>query len=153
MGSIYLENHRYTLAEDALLRALAYLKEAVGDDHPQSAIIMQTLAQVYVADNHFTEARQYAAHAYATMCASFGKNSASAAESLGTIALVEQHSGDLPAAGRDYELALKIMRISQSAMDQRVFVLKNRYAAVLAGLHRNREATQLRSEIRAFQLR
>jgi hypothetical protein len=108
---------------------------------------------VYAADKHFSEARHYAAHAYATMCASFGKNSAAAAESLGTVALVEQGSGDLPAAARDYELALNIMRGSQAAMDQRVFVLKNRYAAVLAGLHRNREATRLRTEIKAFQLR
>jgi tetratricopeptide (TPR) repeat protein len=153
MGSIYLENRKYTLAEEAFLRALANLKQAVGEDHPQSAVVMQTLAQAYAADNHLAEARQYAAHAYATMCRFFGKDSVSAAEALGSVALIEQYSRDLPGAARDYKFAINVIQGSQSAVDQRVFILMNRYAAVLAGLHRNREANRVRTDIKAFQLR
>jgi tetratricopeptide (TPR) repeat protein len=153
MASVYFENHRHTLAEDALLRALAYLKQAIGEEHPQSAIVMETLALAYAADKRFAEARQYAAHAYDIMCGVYGKDSMPAAEALGTVAQVEQYSQDLNAAARDYERALSFMRGSQAAVDQRVFLLMSRYAAVLAGMHRNREATQLRTEIKAFRIR
>jgi tetratricopeptide (TPR) repeat protein len=153
IASLYFENRKYALAEDALLRAVAYLTKENGDERPQTAFLKESLAEAYSADKRFDKARQYAVEAHATMRHIFGDDSVSAAEALGTLGHIEQDRHNLTAAAADYESALNVMRRSQAVTDQRLYILLSRYASVLNDLHRKREATQLQTEIRSFRMK
>ncbi|MDQ1471424.1 MAG: hypothetical protein QOJ99_2904, partial [Bryobacterales bacterium] len=70
-----------------------------------------------------------------------------------TIALVTQGEKRYAAASASYARALETMRAKGSPNDRNTLSVMDRYATVLASLHRTDEAKQLRQEIKTFGLR
>jgi hypothetical protein len=47
LASVHRERNKYSRAEDLLLQALDLFGKAAGEEHPHSALIMESLAELY----------------------------------------------------------------------------------------------------------
>jgi tetratricopeptide (TPR) repeat protein len=154
MGELYRSENKLALAENEWSLALQLDRKALGDAHPQVAVLMQMLSDVYSARGQFSLAREYATQASDSMRVLFGDDSMPVAAALTNRATVDERSGDPEAAARDYERAFAIVR---GHPEYRAFrgVLLRRYAAFLKTMHRGREAKALlagrESEVSLFR--
>lgn len=110
IASVYRREGKNGLAEEMWLRALEEDRKSIGEEHPQAAVVMEFLAEVYSSEKRYEEARQQAAHANSIMVRYFGEGSMPAAGSIAMIARVKQREGDMPGAAADYGAALHILR-------------------------------------------
>jgi len=153
MAAMYFESGRLALAQEAINRALDYIRQDVGTEHPHAGRLMITQSRIYSGLSRFAEARRVAEHAHQIMCAVYGDDSVAAADALGNVARIEHEARDLTAAAQHFERALEIMRKSQAATDQRIVVMMSGYKAVLTDLHRTKEAKKVQSEMSGFGFR
>jgi tetratricopeptide (TPR) repeat protein len=149
LGELYRSENKLALAEGEWSRALQIDRTALGDSHPQVAVLMELLADVYSARGEFPLAREYAGRAADTMRSSFGENSMPVAAALMNRAAVEKNASALDAAAKDYERAVDIARAHP---EYRSFhaVLIQRYAQLLKAMHRSQEARALAVEAHSF---
>jgi tetratricopeptide (TPR) repeat protein len=150
LAELYRSENKLALAEDEWSRALRIDRTALGDAHPQVAILMEMLSDVYSARGEFSLAREYATRASETMSVSFGENSMALAAALTNRATVEERASDLGAAAKDYERAIDIARVHPEHRSLQVVMIQ-RYAGLLKAMHRPREAKALDMEARSFQ--
>ena len=142
LAELYRSEHKLALAEGEWARALRIDRTLLGDAHPQVAILMEMLADVYSARGEFGLAREYATQASHAMSSSFGENSMPVAAALTNRAVVEERAGDRDAAAKDYERAIDIARVHPEHRSFQVLVI-HRYSALLKAMHRSREAKAL----------
>jgi len=147
LAELYRSENKLALAEDEWSRALRIDRTALGDAHPQVAILMEMLADVYSARSEFGLARDYANRASETMSVSFGENSMALAAALTNRAAVEERASDPRAAAKDYERAIDIARVHPEHRSLQVVMIR-RYAGLLKAMHRPREAKALDIEAR-----
>jgi tetratricopeptide (TPR) repeat protein len=142
LGELYRSENKLALAENEWALALQMDRKVLGDTHPQVAVLMQMLSEVYSARREFSLAREYATQASDALRSSFGDNSMPVAAALTNRATVEERAGTPEAAAEDYERALAIAR---DHPEYRAFrgVLLQRYAELLKTMHRGREAKAL----------
>jgi tetratricopeptide (TPR) repeat protein len=152
MAEFYRAEKKLALAENEWSQALRIDRSALGDAHPQVAILMEMLADVYSARGEFGLAREYATQASALMSSSFGEKSMPVAAALANRATVEERAGDREAAANAYERAIDIARVHPECRSFQVVVIQ-RYAGLLKAMHRPREAKALNIEARSFQAR
>ncbi|HEY3826966.1 MAG TPA: tetratricopeptide repeat protein [Bryobacteraceae bacterium] len=154
LGELYRSENKLALAENEWSLALQMDRKVLGDTHPQVAVLMQMLSEVYSARGEFSLAREYATQASDAMRSSFGDNSMPVAAALTNRATVEERAGAPAAAAQDYERAVAIAR---DHPEYRAFrgVLLQRYAELLKTMHRGREAkallTQPEPEVSLFR--
>ncbi|MES1260236.1 MAG: tetratricopeptide repeat protein [Acidobacteriota bacterium] len=153
LGRFYGQQGKLSLGEEAYLQALALERKNSGENHPQTAVIMEALAGIYAMQKRFGEAHDLASHALRTMTASFGEKSIPAAGALATVALVEQLENRLEPAAADYASAIGTMRARGAASNQNTLDVMDRYAQVLTSLRRPDEAKELRKFVKAFRPR
>src|SRR5207245_2686400 len=139
LGGLYRDEGKFSLAEDAWLQALAIERKISGDNHPQTAVILESLAGVYALQKRFTEAADLAARASQIMTDVFGSESLAAAGALATIGYVAQSEKRFEAAASAYGQALMTFRRKGEPSDRNILDTMDRYAVVLASLHRNDE--------------
>lgn len=142
MGQLYRAQNKFILAQDAWLRALKLDRSVFGDLHPQIATLMEMLAEVDAKLGETAAAREYAGTAVNSMKSLFGDNGLPTAVAFANRAVVEQESGDLNGAVKDYERAVAITREhpGNSAIQR---TLLERYRQLLKFMHRNREAKEI----------
>jgi tetratricopeptide (TPR) repeat protein len=154
LAELYRSENKLALAEGEWSRALRIDRAALGDAHPQVALLMEMLADVYSARKEFSLARDYATRASDAMRSSFGENSMAVAAALTNRAAVEEQASALDAAAKDYQRALDIARFHPENQSFQIVVIR-RYAGLLKAMHRSREAkallTQGGIEARSFQ--
>jgi tetratricopeptide (TPR) repeat protein len=150
LAQLYRSENKLTLAENELSRALQIDNTVLGHAHPQVAVLMARLSDVYSARGEFTLARDYAMRASESMRGSFGENSMPAATALTYQAAVEQRAGDLDGAAKDYERAIRIARSYPEHRSLQLAIIQ-RYAQLLKTMHRTGEAKALYMEARSFQ--
>jgi tetratricopeptide (TPR) repeat protein len=153
LADLYREQGKYSMAEDAYLQALEIERKNGSGEHPHAAVLMESLANLYTIQKRYTQASDLASHAWTIMSDTFGENSLPAAGALASIALIAQSEKRYQAASDAYARALETMQAKGSPNDQNLLSLMDRYAGVLATLHRREEAKQLREQIKAFRLR
>ena len=142
LAELYRSENKLALAEDEWSRALQIDRTVLGEAHPQVALLMAKLADVYSVRGESDLAREYAARVSRTMQGSFGEDSMPAATALTNQAAVEQRAGDFAAATRDYECAIRIAR-GHPEYRALLSVMIQRYAELLKVMHRGREAKAL----------
>jgi tetratricopeptide (TPR) repeat protein len=153
LASLYRDQGKYSLAEQHWLEAMQIEIKAVGPRHPQTAVIMESLSGIYTMQKRYAEAAKLAQTSWEIMSETFGEDSVAAAGALSTIAFVEQGEKRLDSAAEKYSEALAIFRAKGDPNDTNILDAMDRYASVLASLHRNNEARQLRHEMQAFKFR
>jgi tetratricopeptide (TPR) repeat protein len=149
LAELYLSENKLALAEDEWSCALQIDSTVLGQGHPQVAVLMAKLSDVYSARGEFGLAREYARRAAETMKGSFGDNSMPVATALTNQAAVEQRAGDFDAAAKDYERAIRIARSHPEHRALQAVMIK-RYAGLLKAMHRSGEAKALYTEARSF---
>jgi tetratricopeptide (TPR) repeat protein len=149
LAQLYRSENKLALAEDEWSCALQIDRTVLGETHPQVAVLMAKLSDVYSARGEFALARDYAMRASESMRGSFGDNSMPAATALTNQAAVEQRAGDLDVAAKDYERAIKIARSYPEHRSLQVAIIQ-RYAGLLKAMHRAGEAKALDMEARSF---
>jgi tetratricopeptide (TPR) repeat protein len=154
LAELYRSENKLALAEGEWARALRIDRTSLGDAHPQVAILMEMLADVYSARGEFGIARDYSTQASHAMSGSFGENSMPVAAALTNRAVVEERAGDRDAAAKDYARAIDIARGHPEHRSFQVLVI-HRYSGLLKAMHRSREAKALLAqsdiEARSFQ--
>lgn len=154
LAELYRSENKLALAESEWTRALRIDRTLLGDAHPQVAILMEMLADVYSARGEFGLARDYSTQASHAMSGSFGENSMPVAAALANRAAVEERARDRDAAAKDYERAIDIARVHPEHRSFQVLVI-HRYSGLLKAMHRSREAKALLAqsdiEARSFQ--
>ena len=151
VAAVYRREQKKALAEEFWLRALQQDRRSIGEEHPQAAVVMEFLAELYSSEKRYEEARQQAAHAHSIMVRYFGEGSLPTAGSMGMIARVRQCEGDISGAAADYAAALQIIRDQHATADQIAGEIMGQYAVVLARLHRGSEAKEVRAELKSFR--
>ena len=131
--------NKLALAEDEWTRALEIDRPVLGENHPQVAVLMENLSELYSARDEFTRARDYAARASGVMSGAFGESSMAAAAALTNQAVVEQRAGDLAAARAYFERAVAIARAHPESGSFGVVIME-RYAGLLKEMHHSAEA-------------
>jgi tetratricopeptide (TPR) repeat protein len=149
LAELYGAENKLVLAEDEWSRALQIDRTVLGETHPQVAVLMAKLSEVYAARGEFELAREYAMRASETMSGSFGENSMPAATALTNQAAVEQRAGDLDAAAKDYERAIRIARSYPEYRSLQIAIIR-RYAGLLKVMHHPGEAKALYGEAQSF---
>ena len=150
MAELYRSENKLALAEGEWSRALQIDRTVLGEAHPQVAILMEMLSDVYSARGEFGLAREYATRASEAMSGSFGENSMPVAAALTNRAFVEERAGDLDAAAKDYERAIGIARAHPEHRSLQTAMIQ-RYAGLLKTMHRSREAKALLANVRRRQ--
>ncbi len=108
-------------------------------------MLMEMLSDLYSARGRFDIAREFATQASKAMRCSFGENAMPVATALTNQATVEERAGDLDAATKDYESAIRIARLHPEHRPLRDVMIQ-RYASLLKTMHRSREAKALLSQ-------
>ncbi len=139
MAELYRAENKLTLAEDEWTRALEIDRPLLGEHHPQVAILMEMLSDVYSARGEFAVARDYAAQAADAMSRAFGESSMAEAAALTNQAGVEQRARNLDTAARHFARAVAIARAHPESSAVGV-VMMERYADLLKAMHRSGEA-------------
>lgn len=142
MAELYRAENKLALAENEWTRALGLEQPLLGENHPQVAILMEMLADVYSARGQFTRARDYAAKAADTMSRAFGEGSMAVAAALTNEAGVEQRAGSLDSAVMHFERAVSIVRAHPESNAVGVVMIE-RYAALLKAMHRSEQAKEV----------
>jgi len=150
LAALHARQHKLALAEDELTRSLAGLRQSLREGHPQIAAVMGDLADVYRQENKLTEAQRLADQSYAAMVHSLGPDSVGAAETLGVKARVEAQANNLRDAAQHFAVAIESLRRKGVNHDVRLAELMKGYASVLASLHRQDEAKQIRTELNSL---
>jgi tetratricopeptide (TPR) repeat protein len=153
LAQLYSRQGKLALAVEAWSHALDIERKYSGEGHPETAVIMESLAGAYSSQGRFDKARELAEQAHRVMTANFGTDSFPAAGALATIALVDQREKRFDAAAAKYASALQTMRARSVQSDENTLSVMERYATVLAALHRSQQAKQIKAEIKSFRLR
>lgn len=149
LAELYRSENKLALARNEWTRALEIDRPLLGETHPQVAILMEMLSDVYSALGEFNTALDYASKASASMTCSFGEDSMPVATALTNQAGVEQRANDLDAAARHYDRAIHIARLYPEHRPLQMTMME-RYAALLKVMHRTREARALLAERHAW---
>jgi tetratricopeptide (TPR) repeat protein len=152
LAQLYREQRKYSMSEQAWLRALELQRRHSGEHHPQTALVLEGLAGLYSIQRRHTEAADLAAQAWTIMSEAFGEESIPASGALATIAYVQEGEKRPDAAAASYARALGTMRGKAAPTDRNMLGVMEHYAAVLATLHRTDEAKQIRQEAKAFRV-
>jgi tetratricopeptide (TPR) repeat protein len=139
MAELYRAENKLALAENEWTRALAIDRPLLGEHHPQVAILMEMLSDVYSARGEFAVARDYAAQAADAMSHAFGESSMAEAAALTNQAGVEQRARNLDTAARHFARAVAIARTHPENRTVGVAMME-RYAGLLKAMHRSSEA-------------
>ena len=149
-GEVYRALDKNTLAEDAFTKALALDQKVFGPNHPQSAFVMERLADIYSERHEFELARHHANVAVGVMRAACGEQSLALATAIAVQGDVEKRAGEYETAGRRYQAAINIVE-SHPGDGLLIRGLASRYAAMLKTLHRDREAKSLLRRMDSFR--
>jgi tetratricopeptide (TPR) repeat protein len=153
LAELYRDQGKYSLAEQNWLQAMQLERNSSGDNRPQTAVIMESLAILYSRQKRHAEAADFASRASNIMSETLGPDSLAAAGALATIASVQEGEKHYEAAAVSYARALETFRAKGSPNDTHILSVMNRYAGVLASLHRTTEAKEVRQQIKTFGLR
>jgi len=148
-GLVYRRLDKLTLAEESWTQSLELYRTTLGDAHPQTAYMMERLAEIHALRGDFGAARNYAARALEAMRGSCGDDSLAVAAAYASKGDVEQYASALPAAAQNYAAAVEIARKhpDNPAMEA---ALMQHYAALLKATRHDREAKALALEARSF---
>jgi len=150
LASLYRLQDKTSLAEELWTRQLSISRGFYGDYHPQTGLVLSSLADLSVASGDFSRARDYARQALSIMSNHFAANSIPVAAALINSAVIEEHAHDLEASAGFYGKALDTLRALNHPPAIAGLIAK-RYAEVLSQLHRKREAKQVVAEFAAFR--
>jgi len=151
LGSVYRDEKKYGIAEEAFTRALDL---EGGFEHargPQAAAILELLAGVSALEKRFDDGARYAAAAIKIMQDTFPPDSPPIAGAFGAAAFVEFRAGQLEAADRDYSEALRIMRVNAIEGSTIGTDYLTERAQILKRLHRSEDAKSLETQIKTFR--
>ncbi len=150
MAEYYRMENKLSLAEEAGSRALSIGQAQLGESHPQVAVFMDMMSDVYSAKGEWDTARDYAVRAENEMRRQLGSRSVGDAAALAELALVEQRAKMFEDAALHYDACLSVLR-QYSDLQPVVKLVMRRYERVLKELHRRREAKALDAEIKSFR--
>jgi tetratricopeptide (TPR) repeat protein len=151
LGSVYRDDKKYGMAEDAFTRALSLEGGFEHAQGPQAGAVLELLAGVCALEKRFDDGARYAAAALRIMQAAFPADSPPIAGALGAVAYVELRAGDLEAADRDYSEALRIMRLNAIERSTIGTDYMRERAQILKRLHRSEDAKSLETQIKTFR--
>ena len=152
LGSVYRDEKKYGMAEEAFTRALDLeggFEQATG---PQAGAVLELLAGVCALEKRFDDGSRYAAAALKIMQTTFPLDSPPIAGAFGAVAYVELRAGELEAADRDYSEALRIMRLNAIERSTIGTDFLTEKAQIMKRLHRSQDAKSLETQIKAFRL-
>jgi tetratricopeptide (TPR) repeat protein len=149
LGALYRIENKTALAEDAWLRELEIHRAMLGDYHPQTAMVMGRLAELWSSQGDYEKARAWSQRTVDVMVGKFGQESEASASAMVNAALIEQRANHLETAAGMYSRALEIYR-AKNGDDISAREVAQMYAGVLSQQHKGREAKQIMA---AFHLK
>jgi len=149
LASLYMAENRNAMAEDLWIRELQLDRDAFGDNHPKTAIVLGHLAEVSSVAGDFSRARDYSRQALSIMQSRFPYRSPAVGAALVNEAVVEARANKLDTSAGLFQKALDIFR-SFGAPGDTLQSVAAMYATVLSQLHRGREAKRVVAEVAAF---
>jgi len=150
LANLYQAEHKPSLAEAEWSRALEIDRKVLGDNHPQTAFLMEMLGEVYSERGESSLAIDYSSRAADAMRQWFGESSPVTASALANLAQVEERAHTLSAAAKHYEAAVRVLR-HYEGVGPRLKKLIQQYADLLKSMHRDQEAKALDNEAKAFR--
>jgi hypothetical protein len=150
LATLYRLEGKTGLAEELWMRELQIHRRMFGDYHPQTALVMGHLAELWSWNGDTERARAYSRQVTSIMASHFAAESPALASALVSEAIVEQRANRLEDAAGLYAKAFNIVQATRpsSSLSQAVARL---YAGVLSQLHRGREAKQIVAEASVFR--
>lgn len=100
------QQNRYHLGEAQYQRMIAADTDSLGPNHPSVANDLNGLAQLYIAQKRFTEARSCLTRALAIYEATYQSQNVLTINTMASLASVESNLGNIPAATKLYREAL-----------------------------------------------
>ena len=105
-----MDQSKFAEAEPLLLQALRTAREAQGENHPDTAIILNGLGKLALSQAKYPEAERHFSEALRIDEAVFGENHPKTATSLYNVALVDHSQGKLEQAESLYKRSLSTTR-------------------------------------------
>jgi tetratricopeptide (TPR) repeat protein len=149
LATLYRLQGKTSLAEDLWLRELELNRKIFGDRHPQTAVVMGHLAEVWSWKGDTERARDYSRQVTSIMKSHFNGRSPALASALVNEAVVEERAHRLEKAAGLYAEAFSILQSERPCSNVSRAVARL-YAGVLVQLHRGREAKQIVAEASGF---
>lgn len=149
LAELYRRENKIAMAEDAWMRELTIHRQVFGTYHPQTAVVMERLAETWSLEGDFDKARDWSRQSLEIMQGKFGERSLAAGSAMVGAGLIEQRANHLDAAADMYGRALDIFRASSTDQDA-IKEVGELYAGVLSRMHKGREAKQVMGQIQAF---
>jgi tetratricopeptide (TPR) repeat protein len=149
LASLYRLENKMALAEDTWMRELEIHRATLGEYHPQTAMVMGRLAELWSARGDFDQAREWSQRTLEVMVGKFGEDSEAAGSAMVNAGVIEQRASRLETAASLYARALNIFS-HRPAERNSAKEIAHMYAEVLARQHKGREARQV---IAAFHLK
>jgi tetratricopeptide (TPR) repeat protein len=151
IGQLYLAQDKTALAEEVFLRSLASEERSLGATHPQTAMLLELLADVVSRRKELELARGYLDRAEKIMVAQFGELSPISATVFANRAVIEQRAGNADKAATQYRRALDALSTAGADMDEYRHQLMTQYAQLLKSLHHKQEANMVLAQAAAFR--
>ncbi len=149
IATLYRVENKTALAEEAWMRELDIHRTLFGEYHPQTAMVMGRLAELWSFEGDFDRAESWSRQSVSVMKGLFGDKSLPFGSALVNAGLVEQRAKHLSEAADMYSGALGVLR-ENSAKPDAIKVVSELYARVLNQMHRSKEAKQVMGQIQSF---
>lgn len=150
LASQYLDNGRYSLAQEHLDRASAILAKRLPPDHPDFLLVGNTRVALDYKHGRYKEARQLGLYSIEQMRRKLGPAHSSLAAMLANVAYADQKLQLYQKAAECFQQAIAFEE--QVANPQNPYVAEwlRGYAAALRKTHRRPEAKKLESQAKAI---
>jgi len=136
LAQLYQLEGKYGMAEETVLRGIKIAEKALGESHPQVAVLYEMLGDAVAGRNQLSQAHDYYEKARGIMALRFGEQSPMTAAVSASWAAVEQRNHHSAEAAADYEKALAVLSLAGPAAQSLRQSVFERYAAVCKDLHR-----------------
>jgi len=151
MGQLYMKQEKFGLAEEAFQKALASEEKGLGATHPQTALVLEFLAETVARRNEMQIARGYLDRAESIMSARFGENSVMAASVFVNRGVLEQRAGNRGDAAAQFRKALDALGNGGPEYDAYRVKVTDYYAVALKATHHKREADAALASVSNFR--
>lgn len=150
VGNTYHYLGEYPLAIQQLEQALELRKSALGDEHPETVLVMNDLAMNYQAEGRLKEARSLYEQTVELQNKLHGTTDIETLKSTNNLALAYQTAGRIDEAISMYEETLRLAKLHLDPSDPFMTTPMNNLATAYLTLGRVQEALPLLEETRGL---
>ncbi|MGI9406215.1 MAG: tetratricopeptide repeat protein [Hyphomicrobiaceae bacterium] len=141
---------RFVEAEEQYRKALVAMETAYGPDHPNVAITLDNLGNLYLAQSRYKDAEKFYLRAQATFQKIYGPNHTSTATSLNNLGALYWETRRYPEAASHYKRALDVSEKIHGPKHPSTALVLDNLAGAYQRMKKNADALALRQRALAI---